>query len=554
MNDQELTDDKEELYPCPQCEKRYATQAAVYLHIDKCHGGMYGCDECGRHFVNRPALRLHCFRLGHSWVSDTSSTSKELYPCLLCEKPYATQAAMIFHMNKFHGGMYGCGECGRHFRSRIALAMHCFTLGHSKVSDKSSASKDGSNDQQVKETVQKELYPCPQCKERFRTKAGVTLHVNNDHGGKYGCDKCGRDSMKSRTSAMRCRRSHMNKYDGGKYGCEKCEKHSVNSQALTMRCQRSHSRTSHVSSTGLTSKHVSQEEWYSCRQCEERFRRQASLILHMDISHGARYKCDQCERHFISDRALMMHRRRSHYSARRKRSTSKDGSRDRELTGTGVSETVQEELYLCPRCGEQFHQQVAMNWHLENFHQDEYKRDECGKRLKSNQAIAIHKQTHAKASDRSATNKYGVNDGKLTDDEEEEPYPCLQWEKQFRMQLALKWHVKKVHRCKYKCDECGRHFLSNLMLASHRRSHSTAGKKHATSTDGLNDCEITATRRETSAHDHEMLANDNEISATSCEITATSHEISATGEELYSCPQCDTEAIVCDFKKCSDEL
>jgi len=504
-HDQELTDAaEEEMCPCPHCDRQFRTQQAVNLHVGKFHGrGKCRCDECGRLF--RSSLILATHRRSHAMVSDKSSVSKdgsndrkvmdtgdgEMYQCLQCENQFGTQAAVNLHMDKYHGRKYGCDECGKHFVTSRALSMHCISQHrssvsqynkcdqcerhfrnsqalrmHSMMSHASSASKDASNDQEVMETAKEDSHPCPQCEQQYTTQAAVNLHMDKYHGGKYRCDQCGKHFVTSRSLAMHSMRLnhsrasdvsstgkdcwHVKRFHGGTYNCDQCGKHFLKKPALAMHCMQSHPTASDKSSTSqdggpndqeLTD--AGEEELCPCLQCDQQFRTLQALKMHAGKYHGnGKSRCNECGKLFASNQVLALHKQ-THSKASQKSSVTKEGSGNDEVT-----ETVQEELYPCPQCEEQFRTQAAMNWHLKNFHRDDYKCDECGKQFKSNPVLAIHKRTHAKASDKTSTSKDGLSDQELTDDEEE-LYPCPQCKKQFRMQLALNWHVKKFHLGNY---------------------------------------------------------------------------------------------------------
>lgn len=562
LNDQEVTETaKEKLYPCPQCEKEYTTQEAVNLHVDIFHG--VKCDQCGKYFLNSRALAIHC-RRNHSRVSRISSTGKDVshdqeltdaveeewYSCPQCKEQCRTRAAVTLHLNVFHGGMYKCDECESRFISKRALKKHCKQI-HSRASDNSSTSEVGSSDQELTDGGEKEWYSCPQCEKRFRTQGRVTLHFNKYHGVRYKCDQCKTHFMSKQEFTRHCRRSHSrNEFCGGKYKCHRCNRRFMSKRRLTLHRWRIHSRASD-SSHDQDVRETVQGELYLCPQCGEQFRREATMNCHLKKFHRDDYKCDECGKQCTSNEAMAIHMR-THAKASDNSAASKYGSSDEKLTDCERQfrmhlalnwhdqklkvDKEEELMYPCPQCESQFLTQLSLNWHMKKLHSGKYNCEDCGKQCLNNGALTMHKRTHSKASDKSSVRKAslsrGLSNEKLTETAQGNMYSYPHCEKKYTTQLSVNSHVKKYHGGKYKCDECGIHFLSNLTLASHRRSHLTAGKKPLMSTDSSKDREITASRREISATDHEISATGHEIMATGYDIMATDREISATSHEI----------------------
>ncbi|XP_064481833.1 zinc finger protein Xfin-like isoform X2 [Ornithodoros turicata] len=138
----EISSDKEPLYKCVVCPEAFVKPSDFLEHL---HGhapepqdprllsearlpnGQRQCLICGTTMDFLSQLRMHL--MGHS--------SKELFPCPLCSKPFKTPYAFLHHLEKHSTGrkLHHCTICDRGFLTKFYLSTHA-KVAHSKDKNK----------------------------------------------------------------------------------------------------------------------------------------------------------------------------------------------------------------------------------------------------------------------------------------------------------------------------------------------------------------------------------------------------------------------------------
>ncbi|XP_023305023.2 zinc finger protein 157-like isoform X2 [Lucilia cuprina] len=132
------------IYVCADCERQYATQYLLETHRKQAHKERDNvCNICGNAFklrnqlVNHMKLHLeknipcpHCdkkyarqFDLN---VHLRSHTGEQPYACHLCDKRFAIKVRLTYHLQKHYGIKHYCKECGAEFNSKQKLKAHSF--------------------------------------------------------------------------------------------------------------------------------------------------------------------------------------------------------------------------------------------------------------------------------------------------------------------------------------------------------------------------------------------------------------------------------------------
>ncbi|XP_061392309.1 zinc finger protein 420-like [Musca vetustissima] len=132
------------IYTCDDCGRQYATQLLLDTHRKQAHKERdHICSICGNAFklknqlVNHMKLHLekniqcpHCdkkyarqFDLN---VHLRSHTGEMPYACHLCSKRFAIKVRLTYHLQKHYGVKHRCKECHAEFNSKQKLKTHSF--------------------------------------------------------------------------------------------------------------------------------------------------------------------------------------------------------------------------------------------------------------------------------------------------------------------------------------------------------------------------------------------------------------------------------------------
>lgn len=260
-------DDKDVVYPCTECNKKFRSEARFQGHL-RMHEGLKPalCTICGKSFAKYNSLKLH--------INQKHSENKIKYPCDYpgCELVYSTKQTMQQHKKK-HDPNYVvpeqkrsvCDQCGKTFSTTGALKKHSYIH---------------TGDMPFQCTVcNKKLPTAHKLKEHTMRHEGVKNHV---------CPYCG---MKKTTRHEL--KVHMNYHTREKqFTCHVCAQVFSNIGNMSR-----HIRIVHC---GIKK--------YSCTYCERSFGKAETLKHHVMIHTGEKpHECKICGRRFIQSVALQTH-------------------------------------------------------------------------------------------------------------------------------------------------------------------------------------------------------------------------------------------------------
>ena len=123
-------------YKCKTCWGRTSTWDNLYHHKIRLHGNgpaLPECQHCKEMFETTPLLRAH---LKEAHQTDSQRISrKRMYPCLLCDKVYASSYNMRRHRSNAHedAGSFFCEYCHATFANKMEQAVHMIKMVHTKV-------------------------------------------------------------------------------------------------------------------------------------------------------------------------------------------------------------------------------------------------------------------------------------------------------------------------------------------------------------------------------------------------------------------------------------
>ena len=199
---------------------------------------------------------------------------------------------------------------------------------------------------------------------------------------------------------------------------------------------------------------VGGEKLFQCSSCPQRFASKIELTNHSKSEHSTKrpadLKCEQCDKVFSSKKTKYSHLRTVHGTSSRETKKDKAAS-----------------ACMCPVCGEKKKSEHNLSQHIKKFHENAYPEPiVCGlcteiKQLRNRKyhtpySYELHmKQIHS-----------GGSEGKQVCE-----FCCKEFIGSIgKVKFALKEHIQAVHMgIRKACDECGKTFISNIVLNKHKK-------------------------------------------------------------------------------------
>ncbi|XP_015109213.1 zinc finger protein 2 [Diachasma alloeum] len=242
--------------------------------------------------------------------------------CPICHRKFADRAAVDKHTSSAHKSAYKCKHCDTCFFTQQALDQHMATHKHPLV------------------------FPCPQCKKKYKRRDGLNLHIVRAHSkieAKFTCDDCDKLFQLKADLLAHMSRAHMLQE------CRFCHK--------IVKDLKNHEDAHKKKNADIIDE--------NCDLCGQRFRSKARYDTHRKKhKDGRNLECKECGLVFPGHRALINHRDREHRSGTtceicKKVFYSITNYYQHVLVHAGIKP------YKCDVCSENFSQRTSLKRHRE---------------------------------------------------------------------------------------------------------------------------------------------------------------------------------------------
>ena len=260
--------DKSKKYQC--CDINFETYSHLSEHNKKKHTKptkVVKCLQCDKVFQHRGSYNSH-----KDSVHDKNT-------CSICSKVISGKRNLRRHIRQVHTDVrpYKCDECNQSFGDRGNLKRHEKSK-HLKLRDQCPqceiSCSVGTLQRHIRTFHKMEVYQCQDCSRDFRSKYGLSSHVNKAHREvpiEYVCEICQQGGFFSPQDKSihktKFHKDEKRKMEKTKFGCFKCQ------EIFSKRLDRDrHMKETHKMETNLRS--------FKCESCPKMFVTEMRLKTH----------------------------------------------------------------------------------------------------------------------------------------------------------------------------------------------------------------------------------------------------------------------------------
>ena len=257
------------------CGKVFGTYTNYNSHVRKCHDS-YQCEFCDARLLSKAEKMKHKKNVHYK------EEKTKMFTCPFCGKTFNDNGNHRRHIRQVHTDIKHCkcDQCGRAFSDAGNLKRHIKTK-HEGVRQQcpqcSQTVVFGTLQRHIRYAHKKETYQCPDCEKDFRSKYGLSSHVNEKHKAvptEYKCEICGEGGFLSPQSKIKHKRS----------------KHPVEVAAREK---------------------VNKIPHFECSYCNEKFAKRIERDRHQNAAHqdnnSVKFKCE-CGAQALTEKRLQSHK------------------------------------------------------------------------------------------------------------------------------------------------------------------------------------------------------------------------------------------------------
>ncbi|KAG4065130.1 hypothetical protein HA402_007527 [Bradysia odoriphaga] len=483
-------------FKCETCDRTFAKQNHLNLHMQTHLKKEYHCDQCDDIFSNKKSLKTHenavhlssrkrgrpAKQLKHNSTMHESAfcsgpNGEKYCECKLCDKSFNKISALHEHMDQhvnniqtlaninftekldlFEGLQFEATNQENEFLIRFVHDQlsngqngRFYQIVNSHAWELNLSDSETESESEMYNGVQKKfsmLHQCSKCDQSFDRTWKIFAHMKTDHPNDEFADKC-----------AHCLRIYPNSVLLTKHLKRQCENafKAFNCNSCGVRFMWKSSYDSHVEKMHATEVNKEKAKTFTCEICERTFFRAEHLERHKKIHIPAekKFSCDLCKKKFNRKDNL-----KSHMRVHKEDKDKEDGDK-----------------HLCVYCGRSFSNSSNLIVHMRRHTGEKpYKCDLCDKGFPRSSDLQCHRRTHTGEKPCLCTicGKGFSRSNKLVRHMRIHtgirPYKCTYCDRAFTQSNDLTLHIRRHTGDKpYVCGICGDRFIQGTALQTHRR-------------------------------------------------------------------------------------